>query len=352
MKGKITEKTPELNEKIVEMYKQGISRQKISIELHVATKYVSKYLDSLGFEKRETMRKYDYDAIVECYKECKNLRKTAKIFNTDQSEVAAIVKKYNIPIYHKKKKTCNFNIFDNIDTEEKAYWLGFFYADGSIGNGTRGRWTVELALKESDANHLYKFNKFIEGDDNIINKRTQTVKEKQYESCRWNVNDKHLCETLHKQGAVHNKTYGLNFPSEDIVPKHLLNHFIRGFFDGDGSIMTDTASNKKLGISIIGTKEMLDGIKNWLNLSNNLVVQKTKNTTVYHLRLKLAHSIKFCQKIYSDATIYLDRKYSKWDDFCRSNMKMLEGLRGEFGENWDVNTEVTKYLNYKKYCNA
>ena len=67
---------------------------------------------------------------------------------------------------------------------------------------------------------------------------------------------------------------------------------------------------------------------------------------------RIKNKFKHVILLYDNTTIYLDRKYSKWDDFCRSNVKMLEGLRGEFGEDWDVNTEVTKYLNYKKYCNA
>ena len=52
----------------------------------------------------------------------------------------------------------NENVFDSIDTEEKAYWLGFIFADGYIS--LKGN-SFELSLKGSDSEHLDKFNKFM-----------------------------------------------------------------------------------------------------------------------------------------------------------------------------------------------
>ena len=57
------------------------------------------------------------------------------------------------------KTKFNENIFDCIDTEEKAYWLGFIFADGSIRSN--GSFIFELSLKGSDINHLHKFNTFM-----------------------------------------------------------------------------------------------------------------------------------------------------------------------------------------------
>lgn len=38
---------------------------------------------------------------------------------------------YNFSVLPDGKKAINSNFFHDIDTEEKAYWLGFLYADGS-----------------------------------------------------------------------------------------------------------------------------------------------------------------------------------------------------------------------------
>ena len=48
--------------------------------------------------------------------------------------------------------------FEKIDTEEKAYWLGFLYADGSVGSKDD---RIELGLAEKDFHHIEKFRDFI-----------------------------------------------------------------------------------------------------------------------------------------------------------------------------------------------
>ena len=52
----------------------------------------------------------------------------------------------------------NENYFESIDSDEKAYWLGFLSADGYIHEG---RNTITLALQESDKVHIEKFKKAI-----------------------------------------------------------------------------------------------------------------------------------------------------------------------------------------------
>lgn len=58
-----------------------------------------------------------------------------------------------------RKHFFNESYFEVIDTEDKAYWLGFLYADGNIyyhkdKNGDRKGGKVELSLKSDDFNHL------------------------------------------------------------------------------------------------------------------------------------------------------------------------------------------------------
>lgn len=104
-----------------------------------------------------------------------------------------------------KRPFDNKFIFDKIDNEEKAYWLGFLYADGSVGS-TDNR--VELGLAEKDYNHLVKFKNFI-GLDNNISYRPQT------KSYRYSFKNKIFKEILIKQGCVPKKSLILDFPSED-----------------------------------------------------------------------------------------------------------------------------------------
>ena len=80
----------------------------------------------------------------------------------------------------------NENIFDNIDTEEKAYWLGFIYADGNISSeGNR----FEINLSAKDLDHMLKLKRFLNYDGEI---RVEDNRGFGYEVCRLSVRNKNL----------------------------------------------------------------------------------------------------------------------------------------------------------------
>ena len=142
--------------------------------------------------------------------------------------------------------TNNIRNFEIIDTEEKAYWLGFLYADGSVSS-TDNR--IELGLAEKDLNHIEKFKEFI-GIPNKISYRPQT------KSYRYSFKSIPCKEDLIKHGCVPKKSLILKFPTEEQVPEHLIRHFIRGYFDGDGWF-SNTSSCFQVGI--IGTEDFIRG---------------------------------------------------------------------------------------------
>jgi hypothetical protein len=208
----------------------------------------------------------------------------------------------------------NQEIFKVIDTEEKAYWLGFLYADGYIVyNGIR--YGLELALKESDYNHLVKFKRFLQTEAPIKKRVIKAKNGKEYVAYRISIFNKHLVKDLVDKGCVPNKSLTLIFPSYDIVPKNLMHHFIRGYFDGDGSIYLPKVINKKqqASISFVGTKPFLLGIRKELNLSDTKMIPTGKAfTSVHGGNRKVAT---FFEQIYHNATVYLDRKYMKYREF-------------------------------------
>jgi intein/homing endonuclease len=125
-------------------------------------------------------------------------------------------------------------VFDVIDTEEKAYWLGFIYADGYIETESN-RFGIGISIK--DYGHLVKFNSFMKYLGNNIKTKISKQKYKgelkEKEICFWRVSDKHLKESLIKQGCFEKKSLILEFPK---IPAKLVKHFIRGYFDGDGCV--------------------------------------------------------------------------------------------------------------------
>ena len=138
------------------------------------------------------------------------------------------------------KKAYNEHFFDVIDTEEKAYWLGFIFADGYIYSSPldtskkRIDWNFELCTKGDDKEHMEKFAKAIG-----YNKELHVTKADKYghTRCRVCLSSEILWRQLNSLGCTPRKSLTLKFPDEDIFKsKDLIRHFIRGYFDGDGCI--------------------------------------------------------------------------------------------------------------------
>ena len=59
----------------------------------------------------------------------------------------------------------NRHIFDEINSPEKAYWLGFIVADGYLNDDKN---MLRIKLGNKDKSHLEKFIKFLEGDLSML----------------------------------------------------------------------------------------------------------------------------------------------------------------------------------------
>ena len=259
--------------------------------------------------------------------------------------LSSIARKYNISSGRLSKYIDEFypslnildeSVFDSIDTEEKAYWLGFIFADGTISsspldNNQTTQYQFELSLKLSDINHLEKAKKFFGYKRKL---HTDSCR------CRLEFNSKHLWDILNSYGCTPRKSLTLKFPDKTIFKdKSLIRHFIRGYWDGDGCL-----TYKRLGyptISVLGTEHFLTNIQLILNTSNTLYNNNNKETCITKV-LKyngvLAYNI--CKYMYNDCTIYLDRKYEKYLEYCRLYEESCKEPQTKIGEGCDVNPEV------------
>lgn len=214
----------------------------------------------------------------------------------------------NLYNYHNELKFDN-TVFDSINTEEKAYWLGFLYADGCVRAKTN---TVELSLMGSDINHLRKFQEFLKY------KKEPTLgvakyNEKEFSRCRLAVTDRHFHDTLISKGCIPNKSLVLVFPNENIFSsKELIRHFIRGYIDGDGCIYIQKGYSI---FNIVGTKEFLNSIKNYYPRIFSSVLHKDKrrpNSNTYSMSVSAKKAAYFGDILYKGANIFLERKYKKF----------------------------------------
>lgn len=76
--------------------------------------------------------KFEIKDVIDLYKSNKSIKEIAKLFNSSQETISKVLKENNIEVYRRNKINFDEHIFDVIDTEEKAYWLGFIFADGYI----------------------------------------------------------------------------------------------------------------------------------------------------------------------------------------------------------------------------
>lgn len=213
-----------------------------------------------------------------------------------------------------RKYTYNKEYFKVIDTEEKAYWLGFIYADGYIVNGIKGKNkdALGITLNSGDQGHIDKFKKSINS-----NHPTKIYKTKcGFQSARIIIQDEELVADLINLGVLRNKSLILKFPTADVVSENLIQHFIRGYFDGDGSFKKKGQKIKGYDFSVLGTIEFLTELRKHLEVDNEIKkCNKNNDSNNYHLTFGGNQKVKkVARMLYKNACIYLDRKYERYKE--------------------------------------
>lgn len=204
------------------------------------------------------------------------------------------------------KLAANYHYFDAIDDEHKAYWLGFIYADGYVTNNTFG-----IKLQESDCGHLEKLKMDLQSDHKIGHYVSTSGYSNQSSYCMIGINDTHQVETLIAKGVSRRKSKIVDFPSEDIVPPHLVPHFIRGYFDGDGSVY---GSVKSPCASFDGNELFLNTLLSILHPIVDTESKLYKDRSIYCIKLGGSRIIKkLYDYLYTDCTICLCRKRERFE---------------------------------------
>lgn len=264
--------------------------------------------------KSKQLKIEDLTSLIEKGYRCKDLLKE---LNVSKSTLYNYLKKYKLTI-PKEELYFDNTVFDNIDSDEKAYWLGFLYADGFVNSKYNN--SVELSLKASDKEHLEKFNKFLKNKRSITVSKAASINNKEYFRCRCIITDKHFHNRLIELGCVPNKSLILVFPSLKIFSNNdLVYSFIRGYIDGDGSI-TNTSRNK-LRIDILGTKEFLSKIQDiFKNKFGKLLSTRSfkKGINNYQIVSECSKAVDVGNLLYKNATVYLERKYKKFAELSKN----------------------------------
>lgn len=282
--------------------------------------------------KQKRLTKEQVLEVVKLYESkeytCKDI---AKIYDVWPNSIVGLLKRrgFNLKNHKKlsKKYTINEEYFDIINAEDKAYFLGFLYADGC---NYETRASIQISLQEEDLGILEELNKKINSNRPIrFCKKAMESRKNQY--CL-TVSSRYMSKRLAELGCVQKKSLILKFPTEEQVPKYLLRHFIRGYFDGDGHFsITKKKETLKVnstmgcGFSIVSTEDfcikLQEIVLKELSIESRLLTRfpERNNSTRTFLLTRKTDVIKFLGWIYEDATIYLERKYQKYRLYIDNN---------------------------------
>lgn len=256
----------------------------------------------------------NYFEAKELYLQGQSLTEIERLMGIDRKKMSQLLQQEGIVIRkNNQKHSYNESIFDVIDTEEKAYWLGFLYADGNTCNF--GKWEVNISLAYKDKHHLQKLISLVSP---TLQFREFNAKcfGKEYRSAKVQITNKRITESLIRQGCVPAKTLILQFPSESIVPRHLQRHFIRGYFDGDGNAYV-SKDKRSVAFRIVGMPSFLEAIHDVFERDISGYTRtkncKKRNQQAYCFNKGGRNVVRpIVDYLYHNATVWLERKYDKF----------------------------------------
>lgn len=296
---------------------------------------------------------------------------------SDQIQAQEICEKYNIghetfskymkdylnkPIRARCKAKFYDTYFDKIDNEEKAYILGFFWADGYISStpidNTKEKnvYTIEITLQLRDKEILELMKRAWCTPRPILEDTVTLKSQKRFPRCRLIVNSQHMWNTLNNYGCTPRKSLTEKFPDESIFiesdkysKEELIRHFIRGYFDGDGCISWVNKEHTRPNIQLLGTYDFLNKVLTYLpEKANDLSIRHNHNNPeeiIRFINTSDGKAREIMHYLYKDSTIYLTRKYKRYIALCYSNITNEEDNIGELcDENTEITSNITKGL--------
>lgn len=199
-------------------------------------------------------------AILAAYQAGEAIKTIARRYRHSPGTIRQALVDAGIPIRSLSEAVWRYPIVDDtfaqIDTPEKAYWLGFLYADGNVYRGPMGtRHIVQLCLAARDVTHVERFRAFLGSETRPL------YSEHGGDAVRFIVDNERLASDLIRLGCTPRKSLTLQFPTEEQVPVQYRSSFILGYFDGDGSIYV---SGDKWMWQVVGTHAFNRGVQNEL----------------------------------------------------------------------------------------
>lgn len=304
---------------VIEKYNNDMSIEEIAHEMNVSWSHIYNIVCKMFSCNLYNITDNNEKDIVSLYKNGLSITKIAEKYKLYHKYVSKILDKYDVKrINNGKRKYCvNEHYFDNIDTPNKAYILGLLFADGynSIDKDTvricltyNDKYILERINDELDSNFPITFINY----DKIDNKPHDTKNMYQL-----NIYSSYICKKLESYGMVKNKSLVLKYPKN--IPNQFQSHFIRGYFDGNGSFCyyTNKYGTYNSTITITSTYDFcvgaLETMREQISVGGGIYDTSCHNgiTSVLTFCGNIQNN-KIFEWLYKDSDMYLERKYTKF----------------------------------------
>lgn len=258
------------------------------------------------FEARTKYMRQHIDRAVALHESGMNPRQIGEIVGRSGNAVRAWLKNHgSYRTIGPRIYPLNEGYFDEIDTEEKAYWLGMITSDGWL----KEPHVIGLSLNASDRVHVERFRSSI-GYEGPLYKHAM----RGFVSYRVQVSSRKMVSSLCRYGLHQNKSLTV-MPSVNMFDARLHRHYWRGVFDGDGCISC-SHRDATWQLTLVGSKYVVGGLREFV-LANG-IVSKAKVRLGSGGRI---HLITYGGKqlplfvaslMYDDTTVSLQRKYDRY----------------------------------------
>jgi intein-encoded DNA endonuclease-like protein len=315
-------KVEDYKNEIIEKFNSGLSCYRISKDLGISKPAVIRNLKKWGFDTSKKSKvdpnnllKDKLDQVIKLYDSGMTIHAISVKLGHHNDHVKKLLEKNNIEI-RDDRYTVDETFFDVIDSEAKAYVLGWFYSDGSVD--TEGK--MRITIQAEDKAVLEVIKKLMGYDGPLYEIAPPKKFPHRKAQVSLSINRKTLADKLIELGCTPNKSLTVEMPTKDQVPPAFFNHFIRGVYDGDGSI--NIKKEKYVQCSITSTDIFLQPLRNHLlkrhGIETKHYYRYDYTNTMSMMTTKTDYSIRFLEWIYQGSSVYLTRKKQIFDDYLES----------------------------------
>lgn len=313
---------------IIQDYQNGNKLTEIFKKYHTSYKSVKKILDDVGIDHSRSARKVnkpnlknqrvltreEEEQICKTYTKEKNIKSCCQLIHCSQDVVRRCLQKYNLYRTHQeavqtnkqnqRKYKVNDDYFD-VENERMAYLLGLLASDGCVRKDTN---EIKLSFSSVDRDFLCQLQQEVGGRP-IKDYITQDG----FAVSSWILTSQHIKNQLAYYNIIPQKTFILQFPQH--LNKKYWKDFIRGYFDGDGSVSTAGKSAIRFQICAATPnilQPMIDFFVSCGISRVSILCDKKRQHPLYYFQYSSVATRQIYDILYYDNCLCLPRKQLKY----------------------------------------